>query len=247
MNGPWVVIPTYNEADNVEPMAEALLALSVPNLHLLYVDDASPDGTGAVADRLAERWIGQLHVLHRTGPRGLGLAYVDGFRYALEHGATAIVQMDCDFSHQPTDVPRLLAGLATADIVIGSRYIQGGGTDASWGWARKALSAWANFYTRTLLGVPVHDTTGGFRAYRAEALRGVGVGRVVSHGYIFQVETLYVAWRLGYHVIEVPIFFPDRQRGESKMSLRVQLEAALRVWQVRWRYRQLTPADRWAA
>ncbi len=242
---PWVVIPTYNEMGNVERMADALLALDVPALRLLFVDDASPDGTGEILDGLAQQHAPRLEVLHRSGDRGLGRAYLTGFRQLLDAGATAIVQMDCDFSHQPQDVPRLLDALAGADLVIGSRYVEGGAVDPTWGQERKALSAWGNFYSRFILGLrKPQDTTGGFRVWRRETLLGMDLKRINSQGYIFQVEMAYVAHQLGYRIIEIPIFFPDRQVGTSKMNLRIQIEAALRVWEVRWRHRGLTPADR---
>ena len=236
-----VVLPTYNEAENIGPMVEALLGLGIPDLGILVVDDASPDGTGEIADRLAAEHPGRVAVFHRTGPRGLGRAYVEGFRRALADGADVVVQMDCDFSHNPADVPRLLAHIPDHDLVIGSRYIPGGGTAEEWGVERKLLSAWANFYARTILGLRVRDVTGGFRAWRRETLEGMDLSRVRSQGYIFQVETAYICERMGYRILEVPIRFGERRKGRSKMSLRVQIEAALRVWEVRWRYRQVKP------
>lgn len=236
-----VVIPTYNEAQNLVPMAEALWGLGLPDLDLLIVDDNSPDGTGQMADQLAREHPDRLYVLHRSGPRGLGRAYVDGFRWALAHGAAAVVQMDCDFSHSPADVPRLLAHLPEHDLVIGSRYIPGGRTAQDWGLARRLLSRWANFYARLILGSRIWDITGGFRAWRRETLEEMGLERVRSQGYVFQVETAYICERMGYRILEVPICFEERHRGRSKMSLRVQAEAALRVWQVRWRNRSLRP------
>lgn len=241
----WVVIPTYNEAGNLPAMAAAIMALPVPGLQLLFVDDDSPDGTGKLAEEQVRRFPERIAVLHRRGQRGLGQAYVAGFRAVLERGATAVVQMDCDFSHQPADVPRLLAGLAEADLVIGSRYVPGGSVDSRWGVNRKLLSAWANFYARAILGLRgVRDVTAGFRAWRRQTLQGLGLERVLSQGYVFQVEMTYVAWRLGYTITELPIFFPDRQVGESKMTIPVKFEAAVRVWDVRRRHRRLTPADR---
>ncbi|MCS7179036.1 MAG: polyprenol monophosphomannose synthase [Anaerolineae bacterium] len=232
-----VVLPTYNEAENIGPMVAALLGLGIPDLRILVVDDASPDGTGAVADRLAAEYPGRVDVLHRTGPRGLGRAYIAGFQRALREGAEVIVQMDCDFSHNPADVPRLLAPIPEYDLVIGSRYVPGGGVAADWGWERRLLSRWGNFYARTILGSRIHDLTGGFRAWRRETVEGLRLNRVRSQGYIFQVETAYLCERMGYRILEVPIHFEERRKGRSKMSLRVQIEAALRVWQVRWRYR----------
>ncbi len=236
-----VVIPTYNEVENVGPMAEALWGLGLPDLDVLIVDDASPDGTGEVADRLAAENPGRLFVLHRTGPRGLGRAYVDGFRWALAHGADVVVQMDCDFSHDPNDVPRLVEHIPEYDVVVGSRYTPGGRTEERWGIGRKLLSWWANFYARMILGCRVRDITAGFKAWGREALEGIDLGSIRSQGYIFQVEMAYVSERLGYRVLEVPIYFRDRRAGRSKMTLPVQIEAALRVWEVRWRHRHLRP------
>ncbi len=241
----WIVLPTYNEIENITTMLEALMSLSVPDLHVLVVDDLSPDGTGEQAEAVASRYPQRIHVLHRSGPRGLGFAYRAGFTYALAHGAQNVMQMDCDFSHQPQDVPRLLAALTEADMVIGSRYVAGGGTDETWGVARKALSSWGNFYARMLLGLPYRDVTGGFRAWRRAALIGIDPDhRLQAQGYVFQVELTYLAHRLGYRIREIPIYFPERRAGRSKMSLKIQLEAAWRVWELRWRHRRLTPADR---
>ncbi len=231
-----VVLPTYNEAENIGPMIDALLGLGFPNLSVLVVDDASPDGSGEIADRIAAEHPGRVAVLHRTGPRGLGWAYLEGFCRAMAQGADVLIQMDCDFSHNPADVSRLLAHIPDYDLVIGSRYVPGGSTAEDWGVERKLLSAWANFYARTILGLRIRDVTGGFRAWRRETLEGIGLDRIRSQGYIFQVETAYLCERMGYRILEIPIHFAERQRGKSKMSLKVQIEAALRVWQVRWRY-----------
>ena len=240
-----VVIPTYNEAENVGPMTAALFELNVPTLDILIVDDESPDGTGRIADDLAVRHPGRLHVLHRTGPRGLGRAYVDGFRWALEHGADFIVQMDCDFSHSPGYVPQFLDHVRDYDVVVGSRYVSGGKTDEQWGWGRWLLSWWANsIYTRLLLGCGVKDATAGFKCWRRETLQGIDLSRIRSQGYVFQVEMAYVTERLGYHVLEIPIYFEDRRVGHSKMTMPVKIEAALRVLEVRWRHRRLRPSDR---
>jgi dolichol-phosphate mannosyltransferase len=241
---PTIVIPTYNEAENVTPMAEALLALGVPDLDLLIVDDESPDGTGHIADQLTTQYRGQIHVLHRTGQRGLGRAYVDGFRWALEHGAEAVVQMDCDFSHSPEDVPRLLSQLANHDVVIGSRYVEGGQTDEDWEPGRALLSWWANLYTRVILRSSIRDVTAGFKAWRRATLLGIDLGTIRSQGYVFQVEMAYVVDRLGYSTCEIPIYFEDRRIGESKMTMPVKLEAALGVWQIWWRHHHLGPSDR---
>ena len=240
-----VVIPTYNEADNVDPMAEALLGLGVPGLNVLVVDDESPDGTGRIADRLAVEHPGRLHVCHRAGPRGLGRAYIHGFRWALEHGADFIVQMDCDFSHSPSYIPQFLEHIHDYDVVVGSRYVAGGKTDERWGWGRWLLSWWANsIYTRLLLGCQVKDATAGFKCWRRETLEGIDLDRIRSQGYVFQVEMAYVTERLGYRVLEIPIYFEDRRIGLSKMTMSVKIEAALRVLEVRWRHRRLRPSDR---
>jgi dolichol-phosphate mannosyltransferase len=244
---PNIVIPTYNEADNVRPMTEALLALELPDSDVLIVDDESPDGTGQIADELADEYAGRIHVLHRTGQRGLGRAYIDGFRWALEHGAEAVVQMDCDFSHAPKDVPRLLAHLSEFDLVIGSRYVEGGEVDDDWELGRELLSWWGNLYSRLILGCPIRDITAGFKAWRRETLEGIDLGSIRSQGYIFQVEMNYVASRLGYRTVEIPITFEDRRVGESKMTMSVKVEAALGVWRIWWRHRHLGPGDRQTA
>jgi len=243
-----VVIPTYNEADNVGPMAQALFDLGIPTLEVLIVDDESPDGTGQIAAQLAAQHAGRMHVLHRTGPRGLGVAYKDGFRWALEHGADYVVQMDCDFSHSPEYIPQFLEHIPHYDVVVGSRYVRGGRIDENWGRGRWLLSWWANsVYTRLILGIETMDTTAGFKCWRRETLEGIDLSRIRSQGYVFQVEMAYVTERLGYRVLEIPIYFPDRQAGESKMTMKVKAEAALRVWEVLRRHRHLRPSDRLTA
>ncbi len=243
-----VVIPTYNEAENIGRMTDAIFGLNVPGLNLLIVDDESPDGTGCTAEELATKYPGQMHVMHRKGPRGLGFAYKAGFRWALEHNADYIVQMDCDFSHSPEYIPKFLAHIEDYDVVVGSRYVQGGRTDEEWGVGRKLLSWWANsIYTRLLLGVKTRDTTAGFKCWRRETLEGIDLSRIHSQGYVFQVEMAYVTERLGYRVLEIPIYFPDRQEGESKMTMQVKIDAALRVWEVLRRHRHLRPSDRLTA
>jgi dolichol-phosphate mannosyltransferase len=240
-----VVIPTYDEAENVRPMTAALLALNIPALEILFVDDESPDGTGQIADELAAQYPGQVHVLHRTGPRGLGRAYIDGFRRALDGGAELVVQMDCDFSHSPEYIPQFLEPIRDCDVVVGSRYVKGGETDERWGWGRWLLSWWANsVYTRLILGCKVSDVTAGFKCWRRDTLRGIDLSRIRSQGYVFQVEMAYVTERLGYRVLEIPIYFEDRRIGHSKMTVPVKVEAALRTWEVRWRHRRLRPSDR---
>ncbi|MCS6836179.1 MAG: polyprenol monophosphomannose synthase [Anaerolineae bacterium] len=240
-----VVMPTYNERENLPLMAKALFALGLPDFSLLVVDDNSPDGTGRLAEELSAQYDGAIRVLHRPSKAGLGPAYLAGFRHALALGAQRIIQMDADFSHQPHYIPALLAALDEADLVIGSRWIRGGGVDPTWGLHRKLLSMWANrIYTPLILGMPIHDATGGFRAWRRATLEGLDLEQVQSNGYVFQVEIAYIAYRSGYRLRELPIFFPERQRGVSKMSSRVALEAALRVWQIRNRYRGISAARR---
>ena len=240
-----IVLPTYNEKENLERMVTTLFALNLPNLEILVVDDNSPDGTGDIAEQLREKHDKKVHVLHRQEKNGLGPAYLAGFHEALEMGADIIIQMDCDFSHQPKYVPHLIEKLEKADVVIGSRYARGGSVDPSWGLYRKLLSWWANrIYTPTILSLPIADATGGFKAWRRGTLIGMDIERVQSNGYVFQVEMNYVAHKLGYHIDEIPIHFPDRQFGTSKMDSSVALEAAMRVWQLLWRYRGLNPSER---
>ncbi|MCY4146596.1 MAG: polyprenol monophosphomannose synthase [Chloroflexi bacterium] len=242
-----VVLPTYNERENITRMLPALCRLRVANLHILIVDDNSPDGTGKLADELTQRpdYARRLSVLHRPHKRGLGPAYIAGFKRALAMKADLIIGMDADFSHQPERIPALLRRAADCDMVIGSRYAPGGSVDNNWGVWRKLLSYWANrVYAPLILGLPVRDATGGFRVFHRAALIGIDLDRVRSNGYVFLVEMVYVAQRLGYAIGEVPIHFPDRAHGQSKMSSRIALEAALRVWQIRWRHRRLSRADR---
>lgn len=238
-----VVLPTYNEADNLAAIANALWALPVP-LHILVVDDGSPDGTGQLADQLSAAHPGRLSVIHRRGKLGLGTAYLQGFRQALEAGAQAVVQMDADFSHSPSYLPEFIAHLRDYDVVVGSRYVPHGKLDERWEAGRVLLSAWANFYARTILSIQVKDATAGFKAWRASTLAGIGLERIYSNGYVFQVEMAYVTERLGYRVLEVPIYFEDRRIGRSKMDMRTKLEAALRVLEVALRHRRLTPEQR---
>ncbi len=232
-----VVVPTYNEADNIANFSAAILTLSVP-LDILIVDDASPDGTGQIADRLVAE-SDRMHVLHRTGLRGLGRAYVDGFRWAIERGYDRIFQMDADFSHSPHYLPEMLAKSEACDVVVGSRYVSGGGHDEKWETGRVLLSAWANVYARLILGLKVHDATAGFKCWTRHALERIQLDRVKSNGYVFQVEMAFLSQRLGLRVIEFPIYFEDRRIGQSKMSIPVKLEAAWRTWQVGWRHRKV--------
>ena len=229
----WLVIPTYDEAENIEPLVEAALPQLPASRTVLVVDDASPDGTGEVADRLAAA-DDDVRVLHRPRKEGLGPAYVAGFREALAGGAQIVCQMDADFSHDPADLPRLLAALDDADVALGSRYATGGGVE-HWGPTRKLISRGGSAYARTLLGVEVNDLTGGFKAFRSEVLEAIDLETIPSLGYAFQVETTYRAIQAGFRVVEVPILFHDRRVGHSKMSGRIVIEAALRVPAMRWR------------
>lgn len=240
-----VVLPTYNEAENLPLMVAAVLALPMENLHILVVDDNSPDGTGKIADDLAQKHPDRINVLHRTTKEGLGAAYIAAFKYALKLGADYIIQMDCDFSHQPRYIPQMVAAATNHDLVIGSRYVRGGGVDESWSFYRKALSWFANrIYVKTLLSVPVNDATGGYKLWKRQTLIGLNLDRVRSNGYVFQVEMTYIACRLGYRATEIPIYFPDRERGHSKMDTNIAVEAALRTWQVMFRHHSLTPKMR---
>ena len=221
-----VIVPTYNERDNVEIIAGRLRA-AVPGVDLLIVDDGSPDGTGEIADKLAAG-DEQVHVLHRGSKAGLGAAYVAGFGWALERGYDVAVEMDADGSHAPEQLPRLLTALHDADLVLGARWVEGGEVE-NWPLSRKLLSRGGNVYARLALGIPLHDATGGFRAYRRAVLEGIDVSQVVSQGYCFQVDLAWRAWRSGFRVVEVPITFVERVRGESKMSNAIVVEALWRV------------------
>ncbi|CAG0929888.1 dolichol-phosphate mannosyltransferase [Thermoflexales bacterium] len=233
-----VVVPTYNEADNIAAFTTALFALNVPELNVLVVDDESPDGTGKIVDELAAQ-NDRLHILHRTGLRGLGRAYVAGFCWALERSFDRIIQMDADFSHSPNYIPTLLEKSNEYDVVVGSRYVPGGGHDEHWEAGRIFLSAWANFYARLILRMKVHDATAGFKCWTRHALEIIRLERVRSNGYVFQVEMAYLCQRLKLRVVEIPIYFEDRRIGQSKMSIPVKLEAAWRTWQVGWRHRRV--------
>lgn len=235
----FVVIPTYNEVENVPLIAAALFDLGLNDLQLLIVDDNSPDGTGQIAESLKETYGERLLVLHRDGKKGLGTAYLEGFELCLAQGAEVVVQMDADFSHNPQKVLDLLAGIERNGLVIGSRYVEGGSLDEGWAAWRKSLSSFGNFYARVILGMPILDVTGGFRAWRRETLLGIPRDRVKSQGYAFQVEMAYITYLSGYRIEEVPIYFADRERGDSKMSFGIQLEAARRVWSILIEYRDL--------
>jgi dolichol-phosphate mannosyltransferase len=235
-----VVVPTYNERENLPILVEQIINLiragALADVHVLVVDDNSPDGTGDVAEKLAAEFPGTVAVLHRTGKEGLGRAYVEGMTRALDEGADVVVQMDADLSHPVSVLPILLQMLhsGAADVVIGSRYVPGGSTASTWPWHRKALSAWANLYVNMILRLHVRDATAGFKAWRASALRAIDLPSVRSDGYSFQVELLHRTVRQGLTVREVPIRFEERVTGASKMSLRVQLESAAMPWKLRF-------------
>jgi len=233
-----VVLPTYNEAENLPTLVSALFSLPL-ELSVLIVDDNSPDGTGEIAEGLSKKYLGQLSVLHRSGKMGLKSAYIEGFTRAFEQGADAVVQMDADFSHDPAVLVEMDKRIESCDVVIGSRYVQGGSLAHRWPLWRKALSAFGNMYARVILGFPLRDVTTGYRMWKREALNGIPLERIRSSGYVFLVEMAYMAYLMGYKIVEVPIHFSDRRWGKSKMSLNIQLEAAIRVWDVWWHCRDL--------
>jgi dolichol-phosphate mannosyltransferase len=234
-----VVIPTYNESKNLPKIVAALFSRPLPELKILVVDDNSPDGTGMLADEMATKRSDSFTVIHRAGKLGLGSAYLHGFNRAVKAGAQAVAQMDADFSHPPEKIIEMLSALQHYDLALGSRYLPGGGVDENWPVWRKSLSAFGNFYTRLILGLPVKDATGGFRIWRRETLLGMPLDRVRSNGYAFQVEMIYLAYKLGFSFLEIPFYFADRKWGQSKMSFTIQVEAAIRVWQLRYEYRNL--------
>lgn len=225
-----IVTPTYNEAQNIERLVDRIHEV-VPDAHVLIVDDASPDGTGQLADRMAEA-DPRVHVLHRAGKLGLGTAYIAGFRWALAEGFDLVFEMDADFSHRPEHLPQFLALAREFDLVLGCRYIPGGGTQ-DWGLYRQMLSRGGNLYARSILWLPFHDLTGGFKCFRREVLEAIDLDAVQSEGYAFQIELTWRAWRRGFRIAETPILFPDRTRGKSKMSRKIFVEAIWRVWRLR--------------
>jgi dolichol-phosphate mannosyltransferase len=238
-----IIIPTYNEAENLPKLVSALFSLPL-NLSLLIVDDNSPDGTGEIADSLAASHPDKVTVLHREGKLGLRTAYLTGIELALATRTDAIAQMDADFSHDPQRLVEMAEMLASADVVLGSRYVPGGRVDTAWPLWRKWLSAFGNFYARSILAFDLRDVTTGYRLWKRETLEGMPLERIRSNGYVFLVEMAYMAYSLGYRFGEVPIYFADRKRGKSKMSFKIQLEAAFRIWQVRWGYRDLRAKGR---
>lgn len=239
-----IAIPTYNERENIVGLIEDILRI-VPATDLLIIDDNSPDGTGQVVDEIASR-LPQVHVLHRPGKLGLGTAYVRGFQYAIEQGYDFVFEMDADYSHDPRYLPSFFQAVEKADLVIGSRYIRGGGTP-NWSALRKFISGGGNTFARAVLGIPTHDCTSGFRCYRTSALRTLDLNLIHAQGYAFQVELAYIFWKRNYRVREVPIIFVDRRVGKSKMSRKIFVEAFL--WVLRTRFRgdpaaKVVPAGR---
>jgi dolichol-phosphate mannosyltransferase len=238
-----VVIPTYNEANNLPVLAAELWALRIPGLSLLVVDGDSPDGTGEIADELAKQCPGDLTTLHLSARGGLRRAYIAGFKWSLAHEADIIIQMDCDFSHSPRQIPDFLEAIQDADLVIGSRYIAGGKLDDRMGFVQYLQSWWANaIYARTILNLQIKDATSGFRCWRASALQDIDLDAIVSNGYSFQIEMAFVAEKLGYKIIEIPIHFEERRLGRSKLNWSDKFEAAIRTWEIWWRYRDFPPS-----
>jgi dolichol-phosphate mannosyltransferase len=239
---PWrsaavtVVLPTYQEAANIPVIVAALFELPLPNLRVLVVDDNSPDGTGRIAEELAAQYgSGRMSVVHRAGKEGLGRAYIDGMTRAIVAGAEFVVQMDSDLSHGPGYLPGMLGTLLSteADVVIGSRYVVGASVGAEWPWYRRELSAFANTYVRALLRIGIRDVTAGYKIWRSSALEAIGLPDIRSNGYSFQVEMNYRTVKRGLKIVELPVHFADRTEGESKMSLKVQLESALMPFKLR--------------
>lgn len=230
-----ICIPTYNEKENVEAITSAVLNATGSDTHILVIDDNSPDGTGQIVHNLiAKQGEGsRLHLLSRPGKQGLGRAYIAGFKWALEQGYDVITEMDADFSHRPEDLVKILAAMPTTDFAVGSRYVPGGRT-VNWGLSRKIISKGGSFYTRTILGFPLADWTGGFNSWKADVLRKIDLDQVRSNGYSFQIELKYRALKHGFKGTEVPIVFEDRRVGHSKMSMKIVLEAFTRVWAMRF-------------
>ena len=227
-----VIVPTYNERANIARLIESVLAQD-PRLDVLVVDDGSPDGTGAVVDAIREREP-RVNVIHRPAKMGLGTAYLAGFRWALESGYTFVFEMDADFSHDPGHLPAFLTAIEGADLVLGSRYRNGKVTVVNWPISRLMLSYSANVYARAVTGLPLFDSTGGFKCFRREVLEAIDLTDVRSNGYAFQIEMSFRAWKRGFRIVEIPIVFTDRSEGESKMSRRIVREAVWMVWRLRW-------------
>ena len=227
-----VIVPTYNERENVARIIDSVLAQD-PRLSVLVVDDGSPDGTGPIVDEIAAR-NDRVHALHRPKKMGLGTAYLAGFRWALERDYEYIFEMDADFSHDPSHLPEFLRAVANADVVLGSRYRDGKVTVVNWPMARLMLSYAANIYARTVTGLQLYDATGGFKCFRRRVLASIDLDDVRSNGYAFQIEVSFRAWKKGFRIVEIPIVFTDRTEGESKMSKRIVREAIWMVWRLRW-------------
>jgi dolichol-phosphate mannosyltransferase len=225
-----IVIPTYNEKDNIETLIKALFDLD-KDIEILIVDDNSPDGTGQIADRLAAD-DSRLHVIHRPGKLGLGSAYIQGFRFALEKGYDLIFEMDADFSHDPSYIPAFLEKAESCDLVLGSRYVQGVNV-INWPMSRLLLSYFANIYTRVVTGLPVRDATGGFKCFHRNVLESIDLDKVRSDGYSFQIELTFKCWKKGFRICEIPIIFYERRKGHSKMSKKIVREAVVMVWRLR--------------
>lgn len=226
-----IVVPTYNEKENITELIPSLMSLKA-GLHVLVVDDSSPDGTGSVVEEFSKKY-SEVHLLTRHKKEGLGRAYVAGFKWGLDHGYDWIVEMDADFSHRPEDLLKIIARFPEADCVIGSRYVPGGETK-NWGVLRKIISRGGGVYSRMILGYPLRDWTGGFNAWKSEVLKRIGLDSIKSNGYSFQIELKYRALKNGFKALEVPILFEDRRVGQSKMSLDIVLEAFYRVWKIRF-------------
>jgi len=227
-----VIVPTYNERENIAPIIESVLSKD-PRIDVLVVDDGSPDGTGAIVDEIAAA-NPRVSVLHRAGKMGLGTAYLDGFRWALARDYEYIFEMDADFSHNPDHLPEFLRRIKDADLVLGSRYRNGRVTVVNWPMSRLLLSYAANIYARAVTGLPLFDSTGGFKCFRRKVLEQIDLDGVKSNGYAFQIEMNFRAWKKGFRIVEIPIVFVDRTEGESKMSKRIVREAVWMVWRLRW-------------
>lgn len=227
-----VIIPTYNEADNIEKVIQRIIKRNIPNLFILIVDDNSPDGTGDIVEKIARRDV-RVKLLRRKGKMGLGTAYVEGFKFALENEFDYIFEMDADLSHYPGEIPKFLEKIRDHDLVIGSRYLTGVNV-INWPLSRLVLSLGANWYTRTITGMPVQDCTSGFKCFRRQVLEKIDLNRISSDGYSFQIEMNYKAWKNNFRICEIPIVFVDRKKGDSKMTRRVMFEAAWIVWKLRF-------------
>lgn len=236
----FVVLPTYNEAENLAPLVDQILSLPIDDAHILIIDDNSQDGTGDIADQLHGRYPSQVDVIHRPGKMGLGTAYLTGFRFALERDSDNVIQMDSDFSHSPAYLRNFIRMMDKYDVVVGSRYVPGGRLDPRWSGGRYFLSKWANsIWVHLILGTQVRDATAGFKCWSRRALERISLEKVRSNGYIFQVEMAYLSEKAGLRILEWPIYFEDRRIGKSKMTMRVKLEAAWRVFEIRTRYGSL--------